>query len=79
MYVRTEKLVVSILHFGFIKTNTENSTAQVTNTQHRIIKHPSNHTLGRLQSCFFSPTLPFTLLHPIHSQIEGVSTLPHHF
>ena len=60
VYVRTEKLVVSILHFGFIKTNTENSTAQVTNTQHGIIKHPSNHTL-RQAAVLFSQ--PHTTLH----------------
>lgn len=45
-YVRREKLVASIFHFGFIKTKTENFTAQVTHTHSQNYKTAiKSHTL----------------------------------
>lgn len=70
MYVRTEKLAVCILHLRFIKTSTENSTAQVTNTQHGIIKHPSSHTLRQAAVLLSQPhtTLHTSASHSLTNQ-----------
>lgn len=77
-YVRTEKLVASVFYFGFIKTNTENSTTQVTHTHFQNYKTAITSHTRRQTVVFFQPQTALDTHAPTDSHLQGLSRLPPH-